>query len=491
LILAVDIGTSTFKAALFSYDGICRNLAAVPLGAAAGGDYEADPAAWLEAFRTALGRLGPLGETEAAVISGNGPTLVPVTGEPGWEGEGEAFRLRLPAASARLWLDRRAGEESTAVSALAGGFVDPSFFLPKALWIKNRQPRLYEETRYFLSAPEFLAYALTGEARTIFPSRGFERWFWTEEILAALDLDRKRFPPFIFPGETIGGVAAAPARAWGLPPGLKVIAGGPDFFVSILGTGTISPGRACDRSGTSEGINLCTQERVVDPRLMSYAHPIDPHWNLSGIISTTGKAAAWVKELLGLGDRSFDEFYTLAASAKPASGGLVFLPYLAGERAPLWDPAARGVLAGLSLSTGRGELARAVIEGAAFAIRDVITVMEECGCPVGELRVTGGPAESGFFNQVKADVCGRPFLLPVQREAELLGLAIIGSAALKKYGNLKEAAEVLVKIKKIFTPQDKYRSLYAGMFDRYRSTYRSLKAQFQEAAKGPPPSYDA
>jgi xylulokinase len=212
---------------------------------------------------------------------------------------------------------------------------------------------------------------------------------------------------------------------------------------------------------------------------MSYAHPISAYWNLSGIISTTGKAVAWARELLGIGDRSFDDFYRLAAAARPGSEGLVFLPYLAGERAPLWDPAARGVLRGLSLSTGREELARAVIEGAAFAIRDVISVMEECGCSPGELRVTGGPAESEVFNQVKADVCGRPFLLPAQKEAELLGLAIIGATALGAYGNLEEAAEALVKIEKTFYPRKEYGALYAGMFESYRKTYRSLKAEFQ------------
>jgi xylulokinase len=481
LFLTVDIGTSSLKAAIFSAAGLCLNMAAVPLDAGAGGGCEADPGNWLAAFQIALGRLGSMREVEALVISGNGPTLVPVTGEPEWKGGSGAFRLIVPADTARLWLDRRAREEAAAVSALAGGFVDPSFFLPKALWIKNHQPRLYERTRHFLSTPEFLAYALTGEARTVFPSRGFERWFWTKELLAALDLDGERFPPFLFPGETIGEVSAVAARAWGFPPGLRVIAGGPDFFVGILGTGTVSPGRVCDRSGTSEGINLCTRNKVEDPRLMSYAHPIDSYWNLSGIISTSGRAVAWVRELLGMGNLGFDEFYALAASARPGSSGLVFLPYLAGERAPLWDPAARGVLAGLSLSTGRGELARAVIEGAAFAVRDVISVMEECGCSLEEMRVTGGPSESAFFNQVKADVCGRPVLLPVQKEAGLLGMAIIASAALKKYRDLKEAAEVLVKIEKTFFPRQEYGDLYAGMFDLYRKTYRNLKAQFQEA----------
>jgi xylulokinase len=479
--LTIDIGTSVFKAALFSGSGTCLNLVTVPLEGAAGEGGEADPGIWLTAFQTALGCLGPMREIEAVVISGNGPTLVPVTGEPEWKGGPGAFRLSLPADTARLWLDRRAREEAATVSALAGGFVDSSFFLPKALWVKNHQPSLYERTRYFLSPSEFLAYALTGEARTVFPSQGFERWFWTKELLAALDLDPERFPPFLFPGETIGAVSAAAVRAWGFSPGLRVIAGGPDFFVSILGTGTVNPGRACDRAGTSEGINLCTREKVTDTRLMSYAHPIGSRWNLSGIISTTGKAVAWVRELLGMERRSFDDFYTLAASARPGSAGLVFLPYLAGERAPLWDPAARGVLAGLSLSTGRGELARAVIEGAAFAIRDVISVMEECGCSLEEMRVTGGPSESGFFNQVKADICGRPVLLPVQKEAELLGLAIIGAVAQKKYGDLKEAAEALVKIEKTFLPRKEYRDLYDGMFDLYRKTYRNLKAQFQEA----------
>jgi xylulokinase len=478
LLLTIDIGTSTFKGALFSKDGICRNLATVPQAPASEEGREADPGAWLGAFRAILGRLGPLGGTEAVVISGNGPTLVPVTGAPEWKGGG----LSLPAGAARLWLDRRAQEEAALISAKAGGFVDSGFFLPKALWIKNHQPRLYEKTRYFLSAPEFLACALTGQARTIFPSRGFERWFWDRELLRALDLDPERFPPFIAPGETIGEVPDSLAGAWGFPRGLKVIAGGPDFFVSILGTGAIKPGRACDRSGTSEGINLCTRERIMDSRLMSYAHPIGAYWNLSGIISTSGGAVAWARKLLGIEGRGFDEFYRLAAAAKAGSGGLVFLPYLAGERAPLWDPAARGVLRGLSLSTGREELARAVIEGAAFAIRDVISVMEECGCSPGELRVTGGPSESGVFNQVKADVCGRPFLLPAQKEAELLGLAIIGATALKAYGDLGEAAEALVKIQETFYPRKEHGALYAGMFESYRETYRSLKTRFQESA---------
>jgi sugar (pentulose or hexulose) kinase len=163
-----------------------------------GGRYEVDPEVWLRAFEDCCRRLGPLGKVEALVISGNGPTLTPVTGEPVCDAGG----LRLDAAPARLWLDRGVREEAAAVSAVMGDFVDPSFFLPKALGIKKREPGLYEKTKAFLSCPEYLAYALTGEARTVFPSEGFDRWYWNEEALEKLGLEKEKFPPFIAPGDT-------------------------------------------------------------------------------------------------------------------------------------------------------------------------------------------------------------------------------------------------------------------------------------------------
>jgi xylulokinase len=478
LLLAVDIGTSTFKAAVFSYEGLCRGHAALPLAMASGDGlrHETDPARWLRAFEELIPRLEGLREVEALIVSGNGPTLTPVTGTPG-TGEGG---LSLPAGKARLWLDRRAREESKTVSDLVGSYVDPSFFVPKALGIKNREPELYEKTRYFLSAPEYLVYALTGEARTVFPSAGFERWYWDEALLRAAGLDPAKFPPFAAPGDLIGTLDAAAAARFGFSRQVKVFAGAPDFFVSILGTGTVNPGQACDRSGTSEGVNLCTESRIMDGRLMSYGHPIRPYWNLSGIISTSGKAIGWVRELLGMAGLSHRGFYDLAAEAEAGAGGLVFLPYLEGERAPLWDSHARGAFQGLSLSTGRAELARAAAEGVCFAIRDVITVMEERGAPVRDLRVTGGPAESPFLNQLKADVSGRPVLLPVQRDAELLGLAVIGAYAQGRYASMKEAAGALVRIEKTFYPNESAGPLYENRFGMYRELYQTLKPYFEK-----------
>ncbi|MDR2371519.1 MAG: hypothetical protein LBD71_08565 [Treponema sp.] len=477
MILTVDIGTSTFKAALWNFDGSCRASVFLPLSLNENGRCEADPEQWLRAFGECCARLPSqnLSKTEALVISGNGPTLVPVLGKPRLAG-GE---LRLESAPARLWLDRRAAAEE--VSAAVGEFVDSSFFLPKALDIKNNEPELYEKTCFFLNCPEYLAYALTGGAWTIFPSEGFDRWYWNRDVLEKLALDGGKFPPFISPGDVFGTLPAGVAARLGLPAGAPVIAGGPDFFVAILGAGAVSPGQVCDRSGSSEGINVCTEKRIIDRRLMSYGHPVKPWWNLSGIISTTGKAVDWCMNVLGIApansqaDSGYEKFYQLAEAGGPGAGGIVFLPYLAGERAPIWDSGARGVFSGLSLSSGREHIARAVAEGICLAIRDVIAVMEEAGAKVGELRVTGGTAESPVLNQIKADITGKDVLTQAHRDAGLLGLAVIGAAALGKYGGFAEAASDLVGIGKIWHPDEKKNELYGRIFTRYRESYAALK----------------
>ncbi|MDR0877077.1 MAG: hypothetical protein LBN21_03410 [Treponema sp.] len=480
MILTVDIGTSTFKSAIFRYDGICAAFTALPLSVQADDRHEADPRQWLRAFEESCRRLGSLTGVEALVISGNGPSLVPVTGTPGID-----TQLVLDAAPARLWLDRRAEKAAAEVTAVIGAFVDPGFFLPKALAIKNDEPALYEKTKRFLYCPEYLAYALTGEARTVFPSEGFDRWYWNAAVLEKLALDTQKFPLFISPGDIIGTLLPSVAAHFGFKKNIPVIAGGPDFFVSILGSGVVAPGQVCDRSGTSEGINVCTEKRIFDPGLMSYGHPVKPFWNLSGIISTTGKAVDWARELLGLDatEQGYGEFFRLAGSCEAGAGGLLFLPYLAGERAPIWDPHARGVFLGLSLSTGRAELARAVIEGICFAIRDVITVMENAGeiterVKVQELRVSGASAGNEILNRIKADVLGRNVLSPVQKEAELLGLAAIAAAAMGKFSSAGEAASAFAQIDKAWNPDEKKAGLYDRMFAEYREGYRCLKHLF-------------
>jgi len=466
MLLTIDIGTSRFKSAIWDFEGNCTAFAAAPLSINLndGMCHETDSGQWLKAFedccRTLVAAV-PLTAVEAVVISGNGPSLVPVFGGP----ELTVKSLNVPAAPARLWLDRRAAQAAEQVSALVGGFVDAGFLLPKTLDIKINEPQLYEKTLFFLGCPELLVFALTGEARTVFPSDGFERWFWNDSILERLNLDKEKFPPFIRPGEVFGGLAPHTAACFGFKPDIPVISGGPDFCAAILGAGVVRPGQVCDRAGTSEGINACTETLITDRRLMSYRHPVKPFFNLSGIVSTTGKAIEWGHNLLA---QTYDDFFALAQTAQAGAGGLVFVPYLAGERAPIWNPAARGILRGLSLSTGQPEFARSVLEGICLAIRDVMGIMEEAGAVVEELRIAGTASGSEFLNQIKADVTQKRVLVPRQKETELLGLAIIGSCTLGKYASFAEAANALVRVEKTYQPNGEFAALYDDLFEEYR-----------------------
>ena len=465
MLFTVDIGTSVFKSAIWDFDGnqIAFNSIPLSINPSDGARHETESGQWLRAFDECcriLGKVAPLALVEAVVICGNGPTLVPVLDSPA-----------ISTAPARLWLDRRATEAARQVSDLSGDFIDAGFFLPKALDIKTNEPQLYKRTKFFLGCPELLAYALTGEPRTVFPSDGFERWFWTDSILDQLGLDQGKFPPFIRPGEIFGGLV--PQMASSLMPGIPVISGGPDFIAAILGSGTTQPGQVCNRTGTSDGINACTENRIDDARLMSYGHPVKPFWNFSGIVSTTGKAIEWGLNLLGV--ENHDAFFALAQTARAGAGGLVFLPYLAGERAPVWNPSARGIVRGLGLSTGRPEFARSVLEGISFATRDIVSVMEEVGAVIDELRVAGISAGNDLLNQIKADITGKRIFVPVQKETELLGLAIIGSCTLGKHSSFPEATQAFVRIDKVFEPKEENATLYDDLFREYRGMRDGFK----------------
>jgi xylulokinase len=469
-LLTIDIGTSSFKSALWSKDRDRVSFASVPLSSLNSGvKHEADPSLWLNAFEESCIKLlsnlqiNNLKDVEAVVISGNGPSLVPVLGEPVFSNN----RLSAPAANARLWLDRRAVKYQEEVSQLMGGFVDASFFLPKILSIKNDENELYRKTKYFLGCPEYLAYALTGQARSVFPGEGFDRWFWNDDVLDKLKLDADKFPRFISPGEIFGTILPQTAAQFGFANNVPVISGGPDFFAAILGSGVTEPGQACDRTGSSEGINLCTQTRVNEERLMSYAHPVKPYWNLSGIINTTGKAIEWGSNLLGV--NNFDDFISLVKESESGSGGLIFHPYLAGERAPVWVPSANALWSGINLSTGRNEFANSILEGIGFAIKDVISVMEDTGVKVNQLHATGKLAGCFHLNQIKADITGVEVIEGAHKEAELLGLAIIGGCFLGKFSSYAEASSALYRLERRFEPNRSNTALYNQLFCEYKS----------------------
>jgi xylulokinase len=269
----------------------------------------------------------------------------------------------------------------------------------------------------------------------------------------------------------------------GIPAGTPVFAGGPDFIMTLLGTATVAPGRACDRAGTSEGINLCTAAPIEDRRLLCLPHIIEGLHNVSGIVSTSGRALEWFKNITGKERVDYESLFEDVCQVPPGSHGLLFLPYLAGERAPLWDPNARGCFIGLTVKHGRREMTRAVVESVGFAIRDVLEVMGENALAVAELAVTGGQARSPVWNQIRADITGRPIRVPEVMDAELLGDAIVGLYALGRYPTLASAANALVRFGREYTPRPELAGSYGEMFQLYREAYRGLKETFARLAQ--------
>ena len=399
MLLTIDIGTSNFKAALWDYEGNRLGFASAPMS------HDGDTEQWLKGFKFCCLQLGNQDKVAAIVISGQGPTLVPVLANGA-------------ASDARLWFDRSAEDYQAEVSKVMGGYVDAAFFLPKILMIKSEEEDLYKHTKYFLGCPEYLAYRLTGNACSVFPSDGFDRWFWNDSVLKKLELDKSKFPSFIRPGEKFGILPEKTAQSFGFTGSIPVISAGPDFFAAILGAGITEPGQALDRTGSSEGINLCTENFVNENKLMSYKHPIKPYWNLSGKIDMSGFAIEQTSEILGLSN--IKDFFAIARESE--------------------NPAQRNA-------------ANALLEELCHKVKEIIDKMESTGVKVNLLRVTGGMSVNDYMNQLKANITGKEIQTLVYKEAELLGCAVIGSCFLKKYSSFKEACKKMVKIDKTFIPK--------------------------------------
>jgi xylulokinase len=472
MILTVDVGTSVLKAALFHRSGIPAVRAEAGITLLRNPDptrHEVDAQEWVSALRQATAGLGLPGggKVDAVVVSGNSPTLVPVAADG------------TPLSNAITWMDRRSVEEARIVAERRRCPIDASFFLPKALWLLRNQPDVYGRARWLFSCPEYLSFLLTGSAATFLPTPGYERSImWDAEAVRSLGMDPEKFPPFLASGRLLGDVSSAGMEIAGVPRGTPVFAGAPDYIVSLLGTGTVVPGRACLRAGTSEGINLCSPTGIRDPRLLCVEHIATGCYNVSGFISTSGKALEWFKAAMGRREQSYDSLFDDAARVPPGSNRLLFLPYLAGERAPIWDPDARGAFIGLTLNHARPEMTRAVLESVAFAIRDVIEVMQEAGASVEDLRITGRPSRSAAWNQIKADVTGRRILVPSQPDSDLAGDVCLALFGLGEFESVAAASQSIVTMGASFEPDAGRGRIYDAMFGLYRESYRGLRSVF-------------
>ncbi|MGA2763134.1 MAG: FGGY-family carbohydrate kinase [Spirochaetia bacterium] len=458
MMLAYDIGTSSLKGAVVTSSGKVVSRAQVPVRLREREDpawRESDPDDWLAGLAIVTAQLGlrDRGRIRGVVVSANGPTLLPV------DGKGE------PLDYAMTWMDRRAQAEADLIKEYSDTPIDSSFYLPKALWIMRHKPAVYEKTRYFLACAEYVCFFLSGNASRIIPTPLFKEFFWNEEAIPQLHMDAEKFPAFLEPGEIVGNVTGRAEEAIGIPAGIPVIAGGPDYVMSILGTAAISVGRACDRAGTSEGVNLCWSVPVRDQRFLCFPHIARGSYNVSAMISSSGSAIEWAVRTLGRRKPDFDALWKDAQAAPPGAHRLLFLPFLGPERFPIWDKRLKGAFLGLTLEHGRKEMARAVMESTGFAVRGIISAMEANGCSVTDIRVTGGQARLPLWCQVRADITGKSVLQPEQDDSDLVGNACVGFYGIEEYETLSSACDHMVRFRKTFLPNPETLKLYDDMYD--------------------------
>lgn len=451
-VLSLDIGTSSVKAGLVEPDGRLAWFMHDPILGARASLTDWDPRVWVDSLSRVVVRLyreRPGQALAAVALSGHGPTLVPLDAED------------RPTAAALHWIDRRRLD-------LPG---NRSFYLPKAAWFRAERPQAFARTARFLSCPEYLNLLLTGRAATVCPGERFRPYIWTGADIERYGFDPALFPPMVAPGEPCGAVTAQAAARFGLPAGLPVFAAGSDFMMSLAGTATVHPGRICDRAGSSEGLNYCSEKEIQNDAFRVLPHVAADYYNVAGILASTGLLFEWFRSVSGQATRAYED--TMAdIRALPVDGGLPwFVPDLA-------DPAAAdfagGAFWGLRPEHGPAELGHAVVESIAFAVRASLDAMEAAGLASGELRLCGGQAKNRHWVALKADISGRAMLVPEVPDAELVGSAVFAQIGLGRYPDLATASGSMVRVASRVEPDPARAARYAERYAEYRELRRRL-----------------
>ncbi|MFW5800873.1 MAG: xylulokinase [Spirochaeta sp.] len=454
LCLAVDIGTSSIKAGIVNDTGELVSSSRSEIHYPEQRFDRLHPEELLRSFMHAVTQLELRGRVSAISISGNGPTLIPV------DAEGKHLDCVL------MWLDKRDKRMDSS----------RSFFLPKVAWLKTEAEDIFGRTAAILSCAEYIAFRLTGCKHTASPSPDFDALFWDDEDLQRYQLPKELFPSFLRPGEIVGPVSNESAREMGLPDQLLCVAAGSDFLMSLLGTGAVDAGIICDRAGSSEGINFCSEQPLADARLRTLPHIIPGLWNVAGILSSTGLLFEWFRRFTGMHGVSYHDMLHMILGAKSPSPW--FFPTL--HAGASWE-FHHGMFYGLGADHGAAEMGRAVVESIGFAVRETVDILRSAVGEVSAMRSCGGQARNTVWNQMKADISGMQIDIPEVPEAELLGSAACCFTALGVYRDIAQASRAMVRISRQFYPDSAEHDRYTRDYQAYNQTYAAFRhaaAQF-------------
>ena len=497
-LLGIDIGTSACKVAVFDRDGQVK--------AAANGDYpvyypkegwaEQNPEEWWSAVCQAIGEVLAKGKISPEEIAGVG-----IDGQS-WSAIAVDREGRV-LTNTPIWMDTRAqsicdrlNEEigSDNIFEVAGNSLQPSYTTAKILWYKENLPDVYEKIYKILQSNSYIAYKLT-DAMTQDVSQGYglhcfdmRMGTWDEEMCRKLGLPMEFLPEIVACDHVVGTVTKKAAQECGLKEGTPVVAGGLDAACGTLGAGVIHPGETQEQGGQAGGMSICMDEYKADPRLILGYHVVPGQWLLQGGTTGGGGVMRWFEREFADYERStaqekqkssLVQLNEIGEKVAPGCDGMVFLPYMAGERSPIWNPHAKGVFYGLDFSKTKGHMVRACMEGVALSLRHNLEIAQEAGAQAEVLRAMGGSANSLLWTQIKADVTGKPIVVPSSDTATTLGAAILAGVGIGFYESYEEAVALTVKETRRHEPNPENKEIYDKTYETYLELYRSLEKMMQ------------
>jgi xylulokinase len=493
--LGIDVSTTGVKALLIDQDGSVTGSANTeqPLSTPQPLWSEQDPADWwngaVRSIRQVLQETGVPGtQVQGVGLTGqmHGLTLL--------DERGSVLR---PAI---LWNDQRTGAQCDEIRArlgrkklieITGNDALTGFTAPKILWVQENEPELYARARHILLPKDYVRYRLTGEyamdkadgAGTILMDLKTREW--SREVLNALGIPAEWLPPTYEGPEITGRISEEAARLTGLQAGTPVVAGGGDQAAQAVGVGAVQPGIVALTLGTSGVIFATTGQAFIEPegRLHAFCHSVPGRWHLMGVMLSAAGSLRWYRDTVAPG-QDYDTLLAPAVDVPPCCEGLLFLPYLTGERTPHPDPLARGAFAGLTIRHGQGHMTRAVLEGVAFGLRDSFELMRSAGlAEIRQVRVSGGGARSGLWRKILADVLNAELVTVNTTEGAAYGAALLAGVGTGMWPSVDAACQATVRQTGQTAPRPAVVEKYERGYGLYRKLYPALKDLSHELAE--------
>ena len=500
-VLGLDVGTGGSRAVIVDADGAVTATATEPHAAFDSprtGWAEQHPEDWWRASQAAIGAAlaaggAAPGDIRAVGLSGqmHGAVLLDAAGE-----------VVRPAI---IWCDQRTGVQCRRLTDEVGAarlielVANPAltgFTLPKLLWVRDEEPAHWDCVRTVLLPKDYVRWRLTGERATDAADASGTLLFdvagrrWSTELLGQVGIEAASLPAVHEGPAVTGRLVRAGAEATGLAEGTPVVAGGGDQAAGAVGMGIVRPGAVSATLGTSGVVFAATDRPARDPRgrVHTFCHAVPDRWHVMGVTQGAGLSLRWLRDTLGASPGAeaggpaapgdpYDRLCAEAAEAPPGADGVLWAPYLMGERTPHLDPDARAALVGLSAAHGRAHVIRAVLEGVAFSLRDSLTILDEMGVPATRIRLGGGGARSRLWRQIQADAYRQPVDVLAAEEGAAYGAALLAGVGAGVWGSVDEACAGAVRVAGTVTPDPGAMEALDRQYRRFRTLYGALHPQ--------------